>query len=45
MRIARENTRPLLAAALVTNTIVNAIAEAIYVASVRCALRAIARHR
>jgi hypothetical protein len=45
MRIARENTNPLLTAALVTNIIVNAIAEAIYFASVRRALRAIARHK
>ena len=43
MRVARENASPLLVASLATNTIINAIAEAIYVASVRRALRAIVR--
>jgi hypothetical protein len=45
MRIATENTNPFLTAALLTNTIVNAIAEAIYASSARRALRAIRRGR
>jgi hypothetical protein len=43
MRSVRENASPLLTAVLATNVIINAIAEAIYTASVRRALRAIAR--
>jgi hypothetical protein len=43
MRTVRGNASPLLTAALATNNMINAIAEAIYVASVRRALKAIAR--
>ena len=43
MPSVRENATPLLAAASATNSIINVIAEAIYAASLRRALRAIAR--
>ena len=43
MRSVRENAAPLLAAAIATNGIITAIAELIYAASIRRALRAIAR--
>ncbi len=43
MLSVRERASPFLTAVLATNIVINAIAEAIYVATVRRALRAIAR--
>jgi hypothetical protein len=43
MRTVRANASPLLAATIVTNGIIAIIAELVYAASIRRALRAIAR--
>jgi hypothetical protein len=43
MRTVRESTAPLLAAVATSNSLVKSITEALYVLSIRRALRAIER--